>query len=225
MAPLHEEQMLPPAPQPPALSATELPARQQTETRITLQEQHFPYHTAAPLDVQPLKEQPRPLETPPWLQEKLPFGFPRRPPDLWGTVIHVHSQQEVAPYSGLSSIARQLRDAIWYIPSEVHHPYERERVQVTTIRVRRPDGRQQDARIQGYLRGANVSLGDTISIWGSYRKGAFIIHKAFDHTAHGTVYTTATASALPFYAVILLLLLLFLLFLYFFQVPFTLPGL
>lgn len=155
---------------------------------------------------------------PPWQVDPLPFGFPRRPPELWGNVVQVQSQQERPPMVGAAMVFRGLRDIVWAMPNEIRHP-DRELVQVTTIRVRKADGALQDARVQGYLRGANLSLGDTISIWGRKRHGAIYIYKAYNHTAKGTVSTSATASSGPFFMLLLLMLIVAFLSVYYLQIP------
>ncbi|GHO42787.1 hypothetical protein [Ktedonospora formicarum] len=155
---------------------------------------------------------------PPWQLDRLPFGFPRRAPELWGAVVQVQSQQERPPMVGAALLFRGLRDIVWAMPNEIRHP-DRDMVQVTTIRVRKADGALQDARVQGYLRGANVSLGDMVSIWGRRSRGAIYIYRAFNHTAKGQISTSATASSGPFFALLIILVLVAILAVYYLQIP------
>lgn len=155
----------------------------------------------------------------PWQADKLPAGFPHRPPELWGKVTLVQSQLENPPLAGLGSFLRLLRDVLWPVPNEVRAK-EQEKIMITTIRVRAENGQQQDARIHGYLRGANVSLGDTISIWGKRRrKGAIYIRRAYNHTVQGAVSTSAMIGSGQFFVLLIIVTIVGFLALSWLQVP------
>ncbi len=53
---------------------------------------------------------------------------------------------------------------------------------VNTVRIRRPDGTQRDARFEGDLVGGNLSLGDDISLWGHNAGGTLVVTRAYNHT-------------------------------------------
>lgn len=149
--------------------------------------------------------QARPEAFPTWMTDKLPFGFPRRPPDLFGTVIHVQSQYERATSFDMSgSFLKQLRDSIWTVSYEQSNP-QKDEVLVTTVRLHTSSGKQEDIRLHGYLRKANIALGDTISLWGRKRNGAFAVRRAYNHTSKGPITTNALASpfSLPFVLLVL----------------------
>jgi translation initiation factor IF-1 len=123
----------------------------------------------------------------------------RRPPDLAGVIILVQSQEELPMPGAVGSIATALRDIIWPMPQQ----QAREKVHVTTFRVRTQDDEQKDARIEGYLKGANLTLGDKVSLWGWHRKGVLIVRRGYNHTSKGDVTSTVTGSA--FSSVVLLI--------------------
>jgi hypothetical protein len=135
----------------------------------------------------------------------LPLGFPKRPPDIEGTIIHVQSQTEnpMTPDS-VEFIFKLFRDLIWAVPHEQHNQQLRQ-VNVTTLRIRISDGAQKDARLEGYMRGVNLSLGDTVSLWGHRRRGLLRVYRGYNHTSKGVVKTTATSSA----ATVFLMLIMF----------------
>ena len=58
---------------------------------------------------------------------------------------------------------------------------------ITTIRLQRPDGVVRNARLEGDLMGAGVSLGDTVSLWGSDRSGTVIVKRAYNHTTSSEI--------------------------------------
>jgi hypothetical protein len=142
---------------------------------------------------------------PPWDSESLPRGFPKRPPDISGTLVFVQSQLELRRNTGLG---KAFVDAIWPAPSEQSVNKEKQ-VNVTTLRIRSSNGLQQDARMEGYLKGANVSIGDTISIWGRKYKGALVIYRGYNHTTKSVVMTNTMTSSLPFLFLIIVMLALF----------------
>src|SRR5579859_358346 len=128
------------------------------------------------------------------LMSPLPKGFPSRPPDMFGTVIHTQSQMEnpLIP-DNAEFIFKMIRDLVWAVPQENQQPRS---VHVTTVRVRTSDGSIKDGRIEGYMRGVNISLGDTISVWGHRRRGLLLIYRGYNHTSKGVLKTTASSSCL-----------------------------
>jgi hypothetical protein len=142
---------------------------------------------------------------PSWDTESLPPGFPKRPPDISGSLVFVQSQLELRQNH---SIGKALIDAIWPAPNESSSNKERQ-VNITTLRIRTADGSQQDARMEGYLKGANISLGDTISLWGRKYRGALIVYRGYNHTSKSVVMTNTMTSPLPILVFIIALVILF----------------
>jgi hypothetical protein len=147
-----------------------------------------------------------PVAPQPWDSESLPRGFPKRPPDISGMLVLVQSQHEIRRNTG---VAKALVDAIWPAPEGASANKERQ-VNVTTLRIRNSsDGVQQDARMEGYLKGANISLGDTISLWGRRYKGSLVVYRGYNHTTKSVVMTSTMTSPLPILLFLLLLVALF----------------
>jgi hypothetical protein len=233
--------------QPPTLSTSQLPARRETslQPRQNLaptqpwakertiaelgNDEHdinIPFTVVTEERGQPgqpgRQQKQRPVDPPLWLTDKLPLGFPRRPPDIFGTVVTVQAQQEIRQTDSAFS---QLRDALWSMPGEMASK-EKENVNVTMLRVRTNDGKQRDARMQGYLRGANISLGDTVSLWGRNRRGMITVYKAFNHTSKAVITTSSMNSSLGFMLLLLLLVIVAALTLVFqYHIHLPLPGL
>jgi hypothetical protein len=157
----------------------------------------------------------------PWESESLPRGFPKRPPDISGTLVMVQNQHEIRRNEGFS---KALVDALWPAPDASSTNKERQ-VNVTTLRIRNSsDGIQQDARMEGYLKGANISLGDTISLWGRRYKGTLVVYRGYNHTTKSIVMTNTMTSPLPVLLFLVLLVALFFLLSSFLHVSF-LPDL
>jgi hypothetical protein len=144
-----------------------------------------------------------------WDSESLPRGFPKRPPDISGTLVFVQSQLENRRTD--NSFSKALIDAIWPTPNEPSSNKEKQ-VNVTTLRIRTNNGLQQDARMEGYLKGANISLGDTISLWGRKYKGTLVVYRGYNHTSKSVVMTSTMTSPLPvlFFILVIVGLLFFL---------------
>ncbi len=155
--------------------------------------------------------QKKPPASPAWMTDKLPLGFPRRPPGIFGTVIQVQSQYEHnTSFDTFGAFFKQLRDALLAVPYERPN-LEREQVLVTTVRIYTSSGKQEDIRFQGYLRKANIALGDTLSLWGRKRYGSFVVRRAYNHTSKGPITTSAMVSPLPFLLLLLAMMIAFLL--------------
>jgi hypothetical protein len=143
----------------------------------------------------------------PWDSGSLPRGFPKRPPDISGTLVLVQSQHEIRRNSGLG---KALVDAIFPMPNDTTAANKERQVNVTTLRIRNSsDGVQQDARMEGYLKGANISIGDTISLWGRRYKGSLVIYRGYNHTTKSVVMTNTMTSPMPVLILLLLMLAVF----------------
>src|ERR1051326_1717204 len=126
-----------------------------------------PYRSLAPAPVSPFVQQiqtgngpfeernliPTIMTNPPlsdvWIADALPWWFPRRRPDIAGSIMDVQSQQEdIRAYSS-DSIIRMIADMFWGGTQEQHR-YEKEMVPIIVIRVRTAEDIQKIARFRGY---------------------------------------------------------------------------
>jgi hypothetical protein len=143
----------------------------------------------------------------PPMRGQFPRGLPRRSPDITGRLIYVQAQTYHSARSDLTgSIATQLFGLI--MPGSSEQNKEREKV-ITRMRTRAFDGTQSDAYLEGMLTGANVALGDEVSLWGHTRKGTLVVHRAYNHTTRSRVTTSATTSWGPMLSILILLLVVF----------------
>jgi len=142
--------------------------------------------------------------------------FRRRLPDLAGVIILVQSQEELPLPGAAGSVATTLRDMIWPLVEQ----QAREKVHVTTLRIRTQNEEQKDARIEGYLKGANLTLGDQVSLWGWHRKGILIVRRGYNHTSKGDVVSTVTGTAFGSVLLLIVAIIGLLLLAYFYASPF-----
>ena len=150
---------------------------------------------------------------PPHDKDKLPWGLPRRDPDVAGAIILINQSQELPEYPNLIvGLTNLLTELIWLIPNDTMRK-EEERLQVTTIRIRCEDDEKKDIRLIGYLRGANLTLGDDIWFWGWHRKGSLIARKGYNWTSKAVVTTHTLGLIVPALTLLILLGIGFLLFL------------
>jgi hypothetical protein len=156
----------------------------------------------------------KPQGLPAWMTDKLPPGFPRHPPDLFGTIIQVQSQYEHPGASGgFGEFFGQMRDAVWSVPHQQANR-ERDDILVTTVRISTNSGRQEDIRLRGYLKKASILLGDSVSLWGKKRSGLFVVHRAYNHTSKGPITTSSMDSPLSFLLWLLIMILIFFILVY-----------
>ena len=149
---------------------------------------------------------------------KLPWGFPKRPADVEGVIIYVHAQEEHQQPSLLGAILRMFVNMVWATPGDLRQ-HERERIHVTTIRVRTSNEVQKDARVEGYLKGANLSLGDVISLWGWRRKGSLVVTRGYNHTAKAAISSSTMSSPISGVVLILFAVVAFVLLAYMYHIP------
>jgi hypothetical protein len=118
----------------------------------------------------------------PWLTDTLPWGFPRRSPDVAGTIIRIQQLQELPVYPNLViRIVNMLIAFICLLPNRMMKKGH-ERLQVA-MRIRTSNDETKDAYLIGDLRGANLALGDVVSLWGWQRQGRFTVRKGYNHTS------------------------------------------
>lgn len=107
----------------------------------------------------------------------LPSYLPPRSPDLEGHIII-----PPATYKGLFTPVH------WAV--KFTHPGLRRRggrpnpnweTNITSVRVRRDDGAEREARMEGEIVGGSVSLGDPASFWGTDVSGTLIVDRAYNH--------------------------------------------
>jgi hypothetical protein len=68
---------------------------------------------------------------------------------------------------------------------------------MTTVRVRAYDGTLKDSRVRGVMRGATISLGDQVSLWGMRRNGVLFVGRGFNHTTKGVISTHSIGLLVP----------------------------
>jgi hypothetical protein len=160
------------------------------------------------MDMQPYYPQPSPFQTrvleevkeddpEPWLTDRLPWYLPHRRPQIAGKIISMHNEQEFPDYPNvLRALADLMAEFLWIAANQPSHR-EGERVQVTILRIRTVEGRLKDARLMGYMRGADLTLGDQISFWGWKRRGSLLVRTGYNHTSQATITTNMLSMLLP----------------------------
>jgi hypothetical protein len=133
-----------------------------------------------------------------WKADKLPWYFPRTRPKVAGTVVLIETKEEILDYPDLyAAIATLLVELIWVLAQVQQEKETGSRVVMTVVRVQSYDGTLSDTRIRGNMRGANVSLGDQISLWGKKRNGVLYVRRGFNHTTQGVISTYSLGLMLP----------------------------
>jgi hypothetical protein len=141
---------------------------------------------------------PLPTFSPGAQGHRFPRGLPRRPPDLQGTIILVDAHEEPKRAGGVSNmLSTMLLDLIWSIPGGTSSQLnkEKERVQVTRIRIRTQDGAQKDARLEGRLTAVHLAQGDQVSLWGKQKSGLLLFQHGYNHTTQGIIKTSNMSSS------------------------------
>ncbi len=109
---------------------------------------------------------------------------------LRGIVLSVQTQQEFQDRYApdlVGGFFTALRDILW--PMMDASRQREERIVSTQIRLRLGNGALRDARLEGRLVGANISLGDELTLWGRYRKGTLLVRRAYNHTTEARILT------------------------------------
>jgi hypothetical protein len=175
-----------------------------------------PLFPSAPIKEDKIVKQPEEFPRSIWL--------PKRGPDVTGIIIHVQSAQEFPDYPNiLRALVDLLTEFIWLVPNQPVHK-EGERILVTTIRVRLQNGDKRDVRIQGNLRGANLSLGDMISFWCWKHKGSLMVRTGYNHTSKAIITTNALGMFVPALIVLLILVVGLGIFFLWNHIHLSLPG-
>ena len=149
----------------------------------------------------------------------LPTNMPSRPPDLEGAVAIPPTTHEVKVPSDWSQvflgciffpILLVLRPMMFIMGVVGMSGRPEHKMTITTIRVRRRDGTVRNARLEGDLMGAGISLSDEVSLWGSDRNGTLVVRRAYNHTTSDEIKIRASHVAwVPrIFATILLALIL-----------------
>ncbi len=132
-----------------------------------------------------------------WKQGKLPWYFLGIRPTLAGMVMHIESKEEVFNNPDiLAALAMILVEFIWVLVN-VQSERENDRIVMTTVRIQTFEGQLKDARLRGNMRGADMALGDQVSLWGIKRRGVLFVRHGFNHTAQGMISTNAVSLLLP----------------------------
>ena len=140
-----------------------------------------------------------------WKAEKLPWTFPKNRPDIAGTVMAIESKEEVIDYPDLFAAIITLIVGLIWILVDVQQEKESDRVVMTVVRVQTYDGSLKDIRLRGNMRGANLSLGDKVSLWGWKRRGVLFVRRGFNHTTRGVISTQSVGLIMPALVVLFLL--------------------
>jgi hypothetical protein len=139
-----------------------------------------------------------------WQNQKLPWYFPKSKPRIAGTVLHIESKEEAVDYPDLyAAIATLLVELIW-VMINVQQTRDTDRVVMTTVRIQTTAGELRDARLRGNMRGANLSLGDKVSLWGPRRHGVLFIRRGYNHTTQSVISTHSIGLLIPAIITILL---------------------
>jgi hypothetical protein len=185
------------------------PASRQVWRKRTEVELYQPYETD--LDIMPPKpfseshtramtvgeEQIAVIGSDPWETDRLPWHFRKTRPNIAGVVMHIEAKEEAIDYPDLfAAVATLLVELIWIMTNTVQERAG-DRVVMTVIRVQTYDGSIKDARLRGHMRGANLSLGDKISLWGRKRHGVLFVRSGFNHTTRGVVSTRSIGLVVP----------------------------
>lgn len=137
------------------------------------------------------------IEDESWKRDKLPWYFLGIQPTIYGIVMHIESKEEVFNNPDiLASLAMILVEFIWILVN-VQQERENDRVVMTTVRVQTFEGQLKDARLRGNMRGADMALGDRVSLWGIKRRGVLFVRHGFNHTAQGVISTNPGGLLLP----------------------------
>lgn len=167
------------------------------------QEDDSPYQTTLPDQVQDLVPfesiPPRFSTNADWeTLARLPFGFALLRPRLVGSIIHIEAREQVNDFPNLAgALLALLAEIIWVIPNVQATREQVDRIEVTRLRIQREDGQIHDAIVRGSLRGANLSMGDLVSLWGHRRKGNLVVRKGYDHTTRSAISTTSSGMLIP----------------------------
>lgn len=121
----------------------------------------------------------------------LPRNMPSRPPDLEGTIpippvtheVKIGTEWSYAVLGCLFFPLLLVLKPFMFATTMFGMMSKPERkMTINTIRVLRSDGKMPNARLEGDLMGAGISLGDEVSLWGHDRSGTLIVQRAYNHT-------------------------------------------
>jgi hypothetical protein len=143
-------------------------------------------------------EQERQVDPELWKTDRLPWYIPKTKPKVAGTVIMIETKEEIVDYPDLfAAIATLLVELIWVFAQVQQEKENGDRIVMTTVRVQTYDGKLKDSRVRGNMRGANLSLGDQVSFWGTRRHGVLFVNRGFNHTTQGVISTRSLGLIVP----------------------------
>jgi hypothetical protein len=111
--------------------------------------------------------------------------------------MHIESKEEIFNNPDILALLATLLVEILWILVNVQQERENARVVVTTVRIQTFEGQFKDARLRGNMRGADMALGDRVSLWGIKHRGVLFVRRGFNHTSQGVVSTNAAGLLLP----------------------------
>lgn len=144
------------------------------------------------------------LSTPPQqtpgqeLPTHLPLKYAWSKPKLVGKITHLESREQINDSPNIfGAVLAILAEIIWVLPNVQSSRDPIDKIEITRLRILSADEQIHDATVRGSLRGANLSMGDYVSLWGHRRKGNLLVSKGYDHTSRSPISTTATGMLLP----------------------------
>jgi hypothetical protein len=144
-----------------------------------------------------------------WRAEKYPWYFPKTKPHVSGKVLHIESKEEIADFPDIfAALATLLMELLWVLINVQQQQRETDRVVMTTIRIQTTDGQLKDTRLRGNLRGATLSLGDQVTLWGVQRRGVLFIQRGYNHTTQSVISTHIAGMMIPSLFILLIIALL-----------------
>jgi hypothetical protein len=142
-------------------------------------------------------EQERETAAERWKTDRLPWYFPRTKPQVAGIVMHIESKEEVIDYPDvLTAIVTLLVEFLWILLN-IQQERANDRTVITVVRIQNADGTFTDTRLRGNMRGADISLGDQVSLWGWEKRGVLFVRRGYNHTSHGVITTSASSIFVP----------------------------
>ena len=126
--------------------------------------------------------------------EKKPYRMPSRSPDLEGTILSISYHIEFPPehtFNPIVDLFDFILDLFFPTSPDQRYPRMPRGVRATIVRLRKDDGTLRDARFEGDLTGAGLTLGDRLSLWGRSRKGTLLVSKGLNQTVQAAILTNA----------------------------------